>query len=66
MPERIISQMELANRIGVSVRTVQRLHDLPKVRVSAGRVGYRETMVDAWIASRAALPAANIRGEAKS
>lgn len=48
----------VAARIGVSVRTLERMAkdgEFPSpVRVSAGRIGWKRSVVDAWIASRGA------------
>ena len=57
-PQRILSRREAADRAGFSISTLKRLEAAglfpAKVKISAGRVGYLETEVDAWIAERVA------------
>lgn len=56
VPLRIVPPKETAGRLGVDLRTLQRLvskGEFPKpVRVSANRIGFREGDVHEWIASR--------------
>ncbi len=55
---KILPRKRAADRAGFSISTLKRLEaegDFPaKVHISAGRVGYLETEVDAWIAERIA------------
>ena len=62
---KILPRPEAATRAGFSVSTLKRLEaasDFPtKVKISAARVGYLETEVDAWIEQRAAQRTAAAR-----
>jgi prophage regulatory protein len=55
-PDRILSPRELADRVGLSLATLWRLRrrgDLPEpMRLSPGRVGWPESEIDTWLASR--------------
>lgn len=44
-----MSTQQTATQIGLSIRTLQRLADLPRVKLSARCVGYREADVRRWV-----------------
>ena len=54
--DRILRPRELANHVGLSLATVWRLRrrgDLPEpIRLSPGCVGWRSSVVDAWLQTR--------------
>jgi prophage regulatory protein len=56
-PDRILRPRQLADRIGLSLATLWRLRrrgDLPEpIRLSPGCVGWRTSVIDAWLAARA-------------
>jgi predicted DNA-binding transcriptional regulator AlpA len=55
-PDRILSRREAAEQLGVHVLTLDRMHAAgtgPKrVRISARRVGYRQSDIAAWLQCR--------------
>ncbi len=51
-PDRILNRFETARMLGISDRTLDRLTDLPKLKLSASRVGYRLSAVLDWMQSR--------------
>lgn len=55
--DRILRPRELAGHVGLSLATLWRLRrrgDLPEpIRLSPGCVGWRASVVDAWLATRA-------------
>jgi excisionase family DNA binding protein len=60
-PDRVLNCKETAELLGVSLRTLDRIAaegSLPKIKLSPGRVGFRQRDVLAWIESRAAKTAA--------
>jgi len=52
----IVSPKELPSVTGLSIPTIWRLEKsggfVPKIRLSAGRVGYRRSDIEAWLQSR--------------
>lgn len=59
--DRVLNCKEAAARLGVSLRTLDRIAadgSLPKIQLSPGRVGFRERDLADWIASRASKTAA--------
>ena len=60
--DRIMNSKETAERLGLSLRTLDRIcqteDGLKKIQLSPGRVGFRERDVQIWIESRAAKTAA--------
>lgn len=48
----VLSRKTTAKKLGVCERTVDRIPDLPRVRLSARRIGYRECDVDEYLARR--------------
>ena len=56
LPPRILPPKVAADRVGVHIRTLQRMvqdDDFVKpVRVSSNRIGFLEAAVNGWIASR--------------
>jgi excisionase family DNA binding protein len=61
IPDRVLNCKEAAARLGVSLRTLDRIAAdgrLSKIQLSPGRVGFRERDLADWIASRAAKSAA--------
>ena len=54
----LISKSEAAHRCGFSISTLKRLEqnsDFPgRVKITQGRVGFLESEIDDWIASRVA------------
>jgi excisionase family DNA binding protein len=52
---RLVTARELADTLGVSAETVlrwTRRGDLPAIRLPGGAIRYRESDLDAWLASR--------------
>ena len=56
MSERLLAAREVADRLGVTPRTVlrwTRRGDLPAVRLPGGALRYNEHQLDAWLTERA-------------
>lgn len=51
-PDRMLNRVETARMLGISDRTLDRLPDLPRLKLSPSRVGYRLSDVLAWMQSR--------------
>lgn len=51
-PDRILSREQAAERLGVSIKTLDRLTGLPLVRLSPRRVGIRAADLTRWIEER--------------
>lgn len=52
MSECILAKREVAQRLKLSIRAVERLLDLRPVQLTQKRIGYRERDVDKWVATR--------------
>jgi len=56
-PCRVLTKQVMAERLGCTVRTIERLIEAgdgpPLVRITQSRIGSIETEFEAWIASRA-------------
>jgi predicted DNA-binding transcriptional regulator AlpA len=52
--DRVILREEAAELLGIHVRTLTRM-SLPSVKISQRAVGYRESVIEAYIASREAV-----------
>lgn len=55
--EKLLSKDEAAAALSISRRTLDRLRDLPRIRIAARRVGFRPSDLAAWAAARVAVPA---------
>ncbi len=55
--EPLLNKSDAAALLNVSRRTIDRLHDLPRVRLGARRIAFRPSDLAAWTAARVAVPA---------
>lgn len=55
-PDQILSPRQISQRLGLSKTTIWRLQRAGKfpapVRLSPGRVGWRESVIDGWLRDR--------------
>ena len=55
--DKLLSKDEAAAALCVSKRTIDRLRDLPRVKLGSRRVAFRPSDIAAWAASRLSTPA---------
>lgn len=55
-PTPLLDKSEAAKFLKVSPRTLDRLHDIPRVRLSKNRVAFRAADLAAWAESRIERP----------
>lgn len=61
---RLLSKDEAAAALNVSRRTIDRLRDLPRVRLGARRIAFRPSDIAAWAEARVSAPADTERAAA--
>jgi hypothetical protein len=55
-PTPLLTKKEAARFLKVSIRTLDRLHEIPRVRLSRNRVAFRAVDLEQWAVSRLEKP----------